>query len=141
MSTEQIISSEMKMPLEAPVEVDKLARFRAEVAAEKAEPRSKSSEAALERLRTLREQDKADAIVTERFSNGLRSITVTPENLQKLIQRCTRTPLTQVERRAAKLAWFIDAGYELGREIDSVSLLMFFIKSHISFHNFQAQTK
>ncbi|MGB8783526.1 MAG: hypothetical protein WCD02_10445 [Terriglobales bacterium] len=125
----EIIPSEMEMPLDAladaPIDVDPLAKFRAQVAAEKVEPRGKASEAALARLRTLREQDKADAIVIERFSNALKSVIVNPENLGRLIQRCTVTPLAQLSRRAHKLAWFIEAGYELGREIDSVSLLMF----------------
>lgn len=104
---------------------DKLAMFRAQVAAEKAEPRGKMSDTALAKLRAIAEQEKYDTIASGRFCSALKSVIANPDNLQKLIQRCTRTPLTQHSRRAAKLAWFIAAGYELGREIDNVSVLLF----------------
>jgi hypothetical protein len=105
---------------------DPLAKFRAEVASEKAEPRGKMSDAALLKLRAQREQDTADAIVNERFGNALRSVVVTPENLRRLIERCNAsvppTPAT-LDRMAHKLEWWITAGYFLGREIDSAMLI------------------
>ena len=45
---ELISSTEVGMPLDLPAE-DKLAKFRAQVAAEKAEPRGKTAEVALAR--------------------------------------------------------------------------------------------
>jgi hypothetical protein len=46
--------------MEAIIEpVDSLAPFRAQVAEENAEPRGKMSEAALAKLRAIKEQDKA----------------------------------------------------------------------------------
>ena len=84
------------------------------------------SDAALLKLRAQREQDKADAIVKERFGNALRSVVVTPENLRRLIERCNTsvppTPAT-LDRMAHKLEWWITAGYFLGREIDSIMLI------------------
>jgi hypothetical protein len=58
---------------------------------------------------------------------ALKSVIVTPENLVRLIQRCNvSVPATQIERRAAKLGWWIAAGFRLGYEIDSVCLVNFF---------------
>jgi hypothetical protein len=68
-------------------DTDKLAKFRAQVAVEKLMPRNKMSDAALEKLRAQKDQDKADAIVNERFKNALGSIVVTPENLRALLIR------------------------------------------------------
>jgi hypothetical protein len=65
------------------VDLDPLAKFREEVAAEKAEPRGKMSEGALAKLRAIREQDKFATIDGERFKNALSSVEPTPENLQK----------------------------------------------------------
>jgi len=81
------------------------------------------SDAAVEKFRTMKEQDKADAIAGERFRNALASVVVTPENLSKLIRRCDSG--SQL-RSVHKLNWWIDAGFLLGREIDTVTLIGFF---------------
>jgi hypothetical protein len=114
------------------IEQDKLATFRQQIAEENAEPRGKMSEAALAKLRTIREQDKLAAIDADRFKNALSSIEPTPENLKRLIERCSCRPKTRrfdkdhIDRRVAKLGWWIAAGYRLGHEIDTVSLIHFF---------------
>jgi hypothetical protein len=111
------------------VETDRLAIYRQQVSDEAAEKsvRGKMSEPALAKLRAIKEQEKYDAIDAERFRNGLRSVVVNPENLKKLIERCnTSIAPTQIECRVRRLTWWIDAGYLLGREIDSVGLINFF---------------
>jgi hypothetical protein len=109
---------------------DTLAEFRAQVAAEKAEPRQKMSDTALAKLRAIRDQDRIAAIDGERFRNALSSVVPTPENLKKLIVRCSCKPemhdKDHIDRRVAKLGWWIAAGYKLGREIDTVTLIHFF---------------
>jgi hypothetical protein len=134
------------------IQIDPLAKFRAEIAAEKAEPRGKMSEAAVAKLRAQAAADKADSIVSERFKNALRSVVVTDENLRSLILRCNTTPALLDEkgecyrgwldgsykfhkftdvlaidkligRMVTKLSWWITAGYLLGREIDEVALI------------------
>jgi len=118
--------------MELEIEQDKLATFRQQVAEENAEPRGKMSEAALAKLRAIREQDKLETIDGERFRYALSSIEPTPKNLERLIGRCSRRPETHVidkdhiDRRVAKLGWWISAGYQLGREIDTVTLVHFF---------------
>lgn len=131
---------------------DPLAKFRAEVAAQKAEPRGKMSEQALAKLRVQTALEKATGIENERFKNALRSLIITPENLQKLIERCNTNPplidekgechrgwldgsyrfrkLTEIlpvekliGRMVTKLEWWITAGYLLGRELDAVGLI------------------
>jgi hypothetical protein len=59
-----------------------------------------------------------------RFKNALGSVVTTPRNLVTLIERCAPGPLAA--RRALKLGWWIDAGYTLGREIDSAPMVGFF---------------
>jgi len=81
------------------------------------------SDAAVEKFRSMKEQDKTAAIEGERFRNALASVVVTPENLSKLIRRCDSG--SQL-RRVHKLKWWIDAGFQLGREIDTVALIGFF---------------
>jgi hypothetical protein len=114
--------------MEATIEVtdDSLAVFREQVKAEQANKPS-MSEAAAQKLRALNETERLDKIANSRFCNALKSVIVNDENLTKLLRRChTSTPLTDIERRVHKLNWFILAGYELGREIDSVCMINFF---------------
>ncbi len=110
------------------VQTDPLARFRDQVAAEKSEPRGKMSDAALAKLRAIREQDKLDDIESDRFQTALSQVIVNSENLRKLIERCTtsvRPTADAIDRMTMKLNWWITAGYLLGREIDSVLLINF----------------
>ncbi len=52
---------------------------------------------------------------------------MTDDNLRKLVERCNVSPVaTQTVRRAQKLAWWITAGFRLGFEIDSVTMVNFF---------------
>ena len=82
------------------------------------------SDAAVEKFRTMKEQDRTANIAGERFRNALAFVVTTPDNLRKLIFRCDAgEPL---DRRVHKLKWWIDAGFQLGREIDSVHLIGFF---------------
>jgi hypothetical protein len=117
---------------------DTLAEFRAAVAAEDAAPKKGMSDAALAKLRAIKEQDRLDAILADRFKTALGCVVPTPENLRLLVVK-TRlsTPTLEytgvwiptvdlAERMAFKLSWFIAAGYKLGREIDSVTLVNFF---------------
>jgi hypothetical protein len=107
-------------------ETDSLAVFREQVKAEQAN-KTGMSEAAASKLRALNEFERLDKIDTGRFCTALKSVMVNDENLGKLIQRChTSTPVTDIERRVHKLNYFIQAGFELGREIDSVHLINFF---------------
>ena len=114
----------------APVQkADSLAIYRQQVRDEQGQKivRSKMSDAALAKLRTIKEQERSDAITGERFANALKCVIVSQENLQKLIARCNSSvPVTQVERRARKLLWWISAGFLLGREIDTICLINFF---------------
>jgi hypothetical protein len=111
------------------IESDGLAEFRLQVKQEDAEKseRGKFSDAALIKLRLMREQDKVQEVMDARSAVVLRCITVTPENLARLLTRCnTSVPVTQLNRRVTKLNFWITAGYTLGEEIDSVTLLDFF---------------
>ena len=111
-----------------PVE-DTLAEFRQQVRQEQAEKsvRQKMSEPALTKLRAIREQDRQQETNDAKFAAALKLIIVSPENLRLLIDRCNKSvPVEQIDRRAMKLDWFIAAGYRLGEEIDSVTLLNFF---------------
>jgi len=105
--------------------IDRLEKFREQVAAEDAAPRGKMGEAALTKLRAMAGQNKIDALDTERFKNGLLSIAPTDAILGKLIERCSKDG-KHAGRRAGKLRYWIMAGYLLGREIDSVPLVNFF---------------
>jgi hypothetical protein len=108
-------------------EVDRLAIYRQQISEKEKSVRGKMSEPALLKLRAIKEQERVEAIEDERFKNALRSVVVNPENLGKLIDRCnTCIPPTQIERRVRRLTWWIDAGYLLGRELDSVTLINFF---------------
>jgi hypothetical protein len=106
---------------------DALAIFRQQVQEEKESSTRKFSDTAAAKFAAIKAQDKSDAIDGERFRNALRSVVVTPENLEKLIRRCnTSKPIHDVERRVTKLGWWISAGYTLGKEIDTVGLINFF---------------
>src|SRR5438445_4692342 len=106
------------------VQADALSIYRKQVREEQGEKivRSKMSDTALAKLRTIKEQERSDAITGERFANALRSVIVNQQNAQKLIARCNSSvPVTHVERRAHKLNFWITAGYKLGEEINSVT--------------------
>jgi hypothetical protein len=114
------------MEVESVVEsgADPLAIYREQV---KNEVKPTMSESAAQKLRAMNEADRLDRIDNTRFCNALRSVIVNDENLTKLLQRChTSTPCTQIERRVHKLNWWIAAGFLLGREIDSVTMINFF---------------
>jgi hypothetical protein len=123
---------------------DPLAVFREQVKAEK-KTRGHMSETALANFQAIKVQDKADAVAGERLKSALASIVPTPDNLAKLIQKCETAPtdtghslgpkfeatkvvkpMLQLARRVHKLSWWIDAGYLLGREIDSLYMVGFF---------------
>jgi hypothetical protein len=114
----------------APIQTeDALAIYRQQVRAEREDKseHGKMSDAALAKFRALKEQDRAQEIRDARFTSALKLVIVTDDNLRKLIERCNVSLVgTQVERRAAKLAWWITAGFRLGFEIDSVTLVNFF---------------
>jgi hypothetical protein len=108
---------------------DTLAGFRQQVKQEIAEKseRGKFSDAALQKLRLIREQDKVQEVMDARSTAALKCIVITPGILSKLLTRCnTSVPVTQLDRRVAKLNFWITAGYSLGEEINSVTLLNFF---------------
>ncbi len=108
-------------------EIDPLAKFREQVRQDDEKPAKKMSETALAKLHAIKEQDRLDAIANGKFATALQSVIVTHDNLVKLITRCnTSIPPKQITRRAAKLGWWIAAGFLLGREIDSVCLINFF---------------
>jgi hypothetical protein len=106
------------------------------------EPKKKMSDAAAAKLRALNEQTKADDLAGEEFAGKLRLIPATLANLRNLIEvhRSARGhldgsfnyfnfKLTEdelVSRMSHKLLWWCTAGYELGCEIYSVSLINFF---------------
>lgn len=100
-------------------EEDRLAKFRGQ----EPEPRSKMSESAKTKLREQAEQDRFNAIDALRLKSALASVIITPENLRKLIQRCSTSSSLPLDRMVAKLHWWITAGYLLGREIDSVAAI------------------
>lgn len=110
---------------------DELAEFRAQVRAELEEgrQRSKMSDSALQKLRLVKEQDRLQEMLDARFASALRLIVPTPENLVKLVDRCNqsvRIPAAQLAKRGEKLAWWVAAGYRIGFEIDSVTVINFF---------------
>lgn len=107
---------------------DPLAPFREQVRAELAEKsvRQKMSAEALAKFRAQKEADRIESAGQERFINGLKSVTVTPDNLKRLIARCGIPTPTMLDRRATKQNWFVRAGYELGREISTPTLVLFF---------------
>jgi hypothetical protein len=105
---------------------DRLAVYRLQVS-EEVKVRAKMSDPALAKLRALKEQERIEAIGGERFRNALQSVIVNPANLRALIERCnTSIRPVQIEQRVQRLNWWIDAGYLLGREIDTVTLINFF---------------
>jgi hypothetical protein len=123
---------------------DKLAGFRLQVAEEKNEPRNKMSDAALAKLRAIKDQDRVEVIDGERLKTALLCVVPTVKNLERLVVN-TRlsTPVLDyakvkvttgdlAARMALKLGWWIAAGYKLGREIDSVSRLNFFSELTLS---------
>jgi hypothetical protein len=128
METEVIQEPNVDVVLPVQDAEDPLAKFREQVAAEKAEPRNTMSESALAKLRAIREQDRLDDITASRFKTALSQIVVTPENIRTLVERCNTSmpqPADILDRMAAKLGHWIAAGFELGREIDSVGTINF----------------
>jgi hypothetical protein len=128
METEVIQEPNVDVVLPVQDAEDPLAKFREQVAAEKAEPRNTMSESALAKLRAIREQDRLDDIAAARFKTALSQIVVTPENIRTLVERCNtrvRLPAETLDRMATKLGYWLAAGFELGREIDSVAVINF----------------
>jgi hypothetical protein len=101
---------------------DPLAKFR-QVAAIKTEPRG-MSDVALAKVRASKEQTRIDSIEDDRFKTALLCVMPTSENLAKLIVRCSHTD-EHITRRLTKLGWWISAGFKLGREIDSMTIVNF----------------
>jgi len=102
-------------------EEDKLAKFRAQVQAEKeSKLKNARSDRSAERLRHLSYEDRLAKQGEERFATALTQITPTPRNLSKLIGRCLghlQSPVT-LERKTYKLLYWVQAkGYRLGHEI------------------------
>ena len=122
---EQIVEVEQQDLLDP---LDPLARFREQVRGELAEKsvRQKMSPEALAKFRAQRDADRTANAGQERFINGLKSVTVTTDNLKRLISLCGIPVPTMLDRRATKLNWFVRAGYELGREISTPTLVLFF---------------
>lgn len=128
METEVIQEQNVDVVLPVQDAEDPLAKFREQVAAEKAEPRNTMSESALAKLRAIREQDRLDDIAAARFKTALSQIVVTPENIRTLVERCNtrvRLPAETLDRMATKLGYWLAADFELGREIDSVGTINF----------------
>jgi hypothetical protein len=126
---ETVDTYEVEPVATAEVEPDALADFRAQAKAELEEKsaRTKMSEAALLKLRAIQAANKLQEQSDERFASALRLIPATDDNLMTLIKRINRSvPVQQLGRRTAKLSWFVQAGYRLGHEIDSQTLLNFF---------------
>jgi hypothetical protein len=99
------------------IEVDPLAIYREQVAAEKESKPSVMSDKAAERLKQISYEDKVTKQSEEKFAYGLTQIAATPENLTKLIARCSGSP-RQLDRRTQKLLFWIQGrGYRLGHEI------------------------
>jgi hypothetical protein len=115
--TAEAISLEPLTPQE---NSDKLAIFRAQVQ-EEANTRGKMSDVAVAKLRSQTEAARVEAIGLTRFGNALKSVVVTPANLQTLITRCIYAgpPEKNLDRRAHKLLWWITAGFRLGEEINA----------------------
>jgi hypothetical protein len=129
-------------------ELDRLATYRQQVS-EDGEKRGKMSDTALAKLRAIKDSERLETTEGERFKNALRSVVVNPGNLRTLIERCKTTPLLkdcgwmdgaykhhkfveilpverQIDRMVVKFTYWIEAGYLLGREIDTVGLVNFF---------------
>lgn len=98
-------------------EVDPLAKFRAEVAAEKEAKPSAMSDRSAERLRQINYEDRVAKQNEEKFAYALTQVEVTPDTLSKLIERCSGKS-SDLERRTSKLLFWIQSrGWRLGREI------------------------
>jgi hypothetical protein len=116
-----------------------LAVFREQVKAEK--KRGHMSPTAVANLRAIKDQKDYLDSHYERLKKFLSEVRPTPENLAKLIQLAeappadtgyhlgpgpdfevikTVKPVAHLARRVQKLMWWIDAGFLLGREIDSL---------------------
>src|SRR5438105_500001 len=101
-------------------ETDTLAPYREQVRAEASEKahRGKMSEAAVAKFREQREDERVERAAESRFANAIASIQPTPENLKRLIARCS-TDQRDLDRRAYKLAYWIERGYKLGEHINT----------------------
>lgn len=87
---------------------------RDEAAQKKRRPMSTT---ALIKLRVRAEEDRAEAAALNRFQNAVASIEPTPENLAKLISRCSNDD-ELLPRRAAKLDYWLKM---LGRKLADLS--------------------
>lgn len=96
---------------------DPLAKYRAEVAAEREAKPTGMSDRAAERLRQVNYEDRVAKQNEEKFAYALTQVPVTSENLAKLIARCSGKS-EHLERRTAKLMFWIQSrGWRLGHEI------------------------
>jgi hypothetical protein len=94
-----------------------LAKYREQVAADKESKPSVMSDKAAERLKQISYEEKITKQSEEKFAYALTQIIPTPENLTKLIARCSGSS-TGLDRRTHKLLFWIQGrGYRLGHEI------------------------
>ena len=111
----QIVEQEITMPIVLETE-DPLAKYREQVAAEKELKPCVMSDKAAERLKQINYEDKVAKQSEEKFAYALTQISPTPENLAKLITRCSDDPKNS--RRLVKLLFWIQSrGWRLGHEI------------------------
>ncbi len=87
--------------------------------------RGAMSEKNAARLRVIREEDRIERCGELRFASALASVIVTPDNLARLVGRCS-SDQSHLQRRALKLAWFIGTkGNRLGTEIATPGDVLF----------------
>jgi hypothetical protein len=104
-------------------------------AAKETQRKKSMTRAQIDHLRQIAEADKGRRCDESRFASALASVTPTPENLKKLIDRCyaqagnfqIHSPkVTHLDRRAVKLLYWIQAkGFRLGTEIATPSDITF----------------
>lgn len=137
----EVASEHVTLPQITEPEADPLAIYRQQVREEAATQKPKMSDAQAARLRAISAEDKFEKIAEGRFATALTQIVPTLENLQKLISRCTvsdfytldadgnvvpRLQLPQhLDRRAYKLAYWIERGYRLGERINTPQDILF----------------
>ena len=115
--------------MELQLEVDPLEKFREQVAAEKAEPRDRMSDAQKARLRAVNEADRADRLATGKFLAAFKRLPKDTRTLVEVLKRifkadqtavtidedvrvsATLTTPAMLERMANKLLWGLSHGW------------------------------
>ena len=86
-------------------------------AAKQSKPRKEMTEKQGEHLRQVNLEEKLSRAADERFATAVPQVSPTPENLAKLIERCSGDP-QHLDRRTNKLLYWIQSrGWRLGHEI------------------------